>query len=440
MNLYPFQEQAVSQMLSFLKSNETHSVYNACEQGLGKTIQTIEVLNRLKVKSTLIICPAIMRLVWLEELEKWRKPDEPGIARALMSSADIKDAQGASTIVVSYDLARTPSVLKFLKAQKFECNVFDEAHALKNTRAKRTKVCFRELWDIATYHILLSGTPFTVSVVDGYSPFHRILPKEFPNFHDFVSRFSYARTTPWGTQYFGLKNADALKKIIRSNFYIRYTKDEVLTELPPKIFQKIILPLEYAVKPKANSQADELRIQAEMVRRFLEEGKSPVIPSCLAEHRRLQGEAKIPAIVEFCKNLLEQEIPIVVFAWHKSVVAGLVQALEKYKPVYITGETSSKNREQAVRQFQNGESLLFIATMGSAGTGITLTASCNLVLAELDWSPAVVAQAIDRAHRIGTKSAVNVYWFVAEASIDKTISDVVMERTKLFKSVLDDKA
>lgn len=441
MNLYPFQEQAVSEMLHFLEHNETHSVYNACEQGLGKCAMSIECLNRLQLGHVLIICPAIMRLVWLDELQKWWTGVAYGpelVATAALSSTDVKQgALNSDIVIISYDLARITDAAKQLTSKKWDCIICDEAHYLKNTRARRTKLIFRELWERSKYHILLSGTPMTVNVTDLYAPAHKMVPSEFPDFPDFVSRFSFCRTTPWGNQYFGLKNAEALRKIIRSSFYVRYTKKQVLPELPPKTFQMIPLPREYAVAPKGKNEEEQLQIEYEQVKKFLESGKQPVVPSCLAEHRRLQGMEKVPPIWEFIKDLLYQDFPVVVFAYHKSVIAEYARLAAKYKPYVITGETPAKNRQEAVVGFQAGKSNMFLANFIAAGVGVTLTRANLGVLGELDWSPATIAQACDRIYRIGTTQPVTIYWPVVTSSIDETLSRIIMTRTEQFAQVLE---
>lgn len=435
--LYPFQKKAIKQTLKFLRANETNSVYNACEQGLGKTIQTICVLNCLKAERVLIVCPAIMRYVWKEELYNWATfPCDPYIFTTSKNLPSFLSSK--RNFICSYDLVRTPAVLKLLSNCTFDAIIFDEAHALNNTTAKCTKACLKTLFPKSKYHIFLSGTPFTTSVINGYSIFHKVAPSYFPDFPKFVDNYSYSRPTPWGNEYFGVKNAKILRKIIRSNFYLRYTKKEVLTDLPDKTFQKISLPFTYAVEPKAKNDKEQLEIELHMLRKYLEAGKSPPpIPSTLAEHRRLQGEAKVKPVADFVLDQLINNIPVVLFAHHRSVINELTIALRDFSPVVITGKTKPKERQAGITAFQNGETNLFIGNFVAAGTGITLTRSSTVVLAELDWSPSIISQAVDRCHRIGQKDAVIIYYFVVNNSLDETISNIIINRTKVFNQVLE---
>ena len=439
--LYPFQEEAVNKMLHFLHSNETHSTYNACEQGLGKSIQTIVACNTAKFKKVLIICPAIMRLVWDREITAWSTLRglttyicEPKKPKTNLLSPDQKQP---SYIICSYDLARTSKVCKVLSNFMYDAIVFDEAHYCKNTAAMRTKTAFGKLWHCARYHILLSGTPFTQSVVDGYSPFHKILPSAFPDFQSFVNRYAFSRITPYGTQYFGLNNQEELRGIIRKNFYLRYTKKEVLPELPDKIYQKIILPCRYAVVPETKNKAKEIEVDLELLRRSLDNNEYMPIPTTLAEHRRIQGEKKLPPIYEFLKSQADSNIPTVVFAHHREVIRQLKNLLSDYQPSVVTGGTPMSERQTAIDKFQSGENNLFIGQFIAAGTGITLTRAQAVVLAELDWSPSVLTQAIDRVHRIGQKNSILVYYFTVEHSLDERIGNILMSKIKTFKSITE---
>lgn len=437
LELRPFQVATVKEMLNFLTTGEAHAVYNASEMGLGKSIETIATLESLNFKKVLIICPAVMRLVWRDEINKWAKHTHNIFVIA--NGADSKKSfmHTAEWVIVSYDLAAKEAITAKLLAKEFECIVLDESHMVKTSRAKRTKAVLKTLWPKIPYRIALSGTPFTSSVMDGYTLFSRMLPSAFTGWADFANRYSYSRPTPWGMKYYGVKNHEELSKIIRKYFYVRYTKDEVLTELPDKTYQRVALGYEYLLKvPK--TEAEKLKQQMEVLQAAVQRGETlPVISDAIASQRRLQAELKVPAIVEFVVDKLEQEIPIVVFSWHTSVLMNLYQALAKYNPAVIYGATAQAKRMEEIKRFQSGETNLFIGNMAAAGVGITLTRASTVVLAELDWSPSVISQAVDRCHRIGQKDAVTVYYFVVNDSLEESIIETVMQKVEAFNKVLD---
>lgn len=448
--LLPFQHTAIEQTIHFLQNNPANACYNACEMGLGKTVQAIVAMNTLGCWKVLVICPAIMRLVWQTEIIYWSSL-EAGKIDVILSGKDADDRSISNAdvqyVVTSYDLASSRPFLTWLERQPWDAVIMDEAHYLKNTRAKRTHAVLDGIWKASKYRLALSGTPFTTRVVDGYTLFKRMIPKRWPDFDSFADEFSYKQMKNIGgrliTDYFGVKNADTLRTLIRENFYVRFTKDEVLSDLPPKQFTRVPLPLKYAVLPRGKTEEEQLKIEAEMIRRAIEEDKPVPVPKCLAEHRRLQGERKAEAVIEFVKDLLEQDIPVVLFAWHKNVIAAYAEAFKDYRPAIITGETPAQRRKHEVARFQErdaGDSTnLFLGNMVAAGVGITLTRSSTCVLGELDWSPTTVAQAVDRLHRIGQRDTVNVYYFTVEKSIDESLTNTVMSRARTFKTVLDGK-
>jgi SWI/SNF-related matrix-associated actin-dependent regulator 1 of chromatin subfamily A len=76
--------------------------------------------------------------------------------------------------------------------------------------------------------------------------------------------------------------------------------------------------------------------------------------------------------------------------------------------------------------------------MAVAAEGITLTAASHVIFAELDWTPGRVAQAEDRAHRIGQHDSVLVEHVVVDGSIDARIAQVLLEKAQVAATVLGD--
>lgn len=434
--LYPFQEETVERSLNFLKQNISHSVYVANEPGLGKSATSVITANRLKAKRILVVCPAIMRSVWQDQIRLWTDiPDHT--THVVYSGKDLSlKTPKVNYLITSYSLASSSAHADLLAADTFDLIILDEAHYLCNYKAKRTKVILARIAPKATYKILLSGTPMSSGASQLYTTFSFILPDLFPSWFYFVSRYCHKKVTPFATMYTGVKNADELSSIIRSKFYIRYKKEEVLKDLPAK--QHLTIPLESKYSVKLHG-TDALTIEQDLkaVEAAVLDGRPIVLPASVAGLRRLQGEAKAGPVAEYAHELLEQQIPLVIFAHHKAVITKLACLLADYSPRVISGETSMTDRQTAVSEFQSGKCNLVIANFQAGGIGITLTRSSNVLLAELDYSPAIIDQAINRCHRIGTLNSVQIHWFSVTESMDARIEKILRDKTESFNSLLD---
>jgi SNF2 family DNA or RNA helicase len=354
-----------------------------------------------------------------------------------LTSEDIKASSSAQYVVLSYALSIKKEVLSHLEKQKFDVLISDECHFLKSYKAKRTLAFFKHILPLSKYKLYLSGTPFTKNIVDCYTVFHSILPQAFSTFFDFATRYSHMRVTHFGRDFVGLKNADELKSIIRKHFYLRYRKVDVLKELPPLQYQRVSLPSNYSVKEYGDAAGKALWEAIQKTKQSILDGKRPFMPENLANHRRMQGEAKIPAVIEFAKELLEQEIPVVIFAHHKAVVHGIVEGLKEYSPYMITGDTSATDRAKYIEDFQAGNSNVIVCNIIAGGIGCTLSRSNTVIMAEMSYSPSDNTQAISRCHRISTQGQVIVYWMIVDQSIDEDVEQIVIRKTQEFEEVFD---
>ena len=78
-----------------------------------------------------------------------------------------------------------------------------------------------------------------------------------------------------------------------------------------------------------------------------------------------------------------------------------------------------------------------ILSITACGTGITLTSASCIVFAELHWTPSVMLQAEDRAHRIGQCNPVNIYYLHAKETVDDIILQLLSSKSQLVHDILD---
>ena len=145
--------------------------------------------------------------------------------------------------------------------------------------------------------------------------------------------------------------------------------------------------------------------------------------------------AKVPLVVAHVKSLIDAGEPVIVFGYHKSVIA----ALKKEFPgcSVVTGQTPPNKRQAQIDRFQDGETAVIIGNILAMGVGFTLTRARMVVFAELDWVPSLIEQAEDRAWRIGQVNAVLVQHLVVDGSIEARQVIVIVERMGTIYRALD---
>ena len=99
-----------------------------------------------------------------------------------------------------------------------------------------------------------------------------------------------------------------------------------------------------------------------------------------------------------------------------------------------------KKRYEAVNKFQKDpKCTCAILSLTASSQGITLTAAQVVVFTELNWTPGIMVQAEDRAHRIGQASSVTVYYLCAENTIDHLIYPRLRLKSQVICTVIDGK-
>ncbi len=422
----------------------------------GKTIQGIGLLNlalnNFIYPRVLVLCPASLKLNWERELNKWLIDD---MDIQVLSSKDTFNRRADITIV-NYDIV--DKFVSELYSVHWDYLIMDEAHLLKNPKTKRAKVVFgdggSEFKGIqADRKIALTGTPIPNRPVELHALLSYLDPTSWRSFSDFAHKYCAAKKGRFGLDATGASNLGELAERLRATLMIRRLKSDVLPELPEKTFQILPLPgpkrlLE--AEKKLESQYESIQDQYSVALQKASETHGDYATTlrtlsaekfkCMGEMSRISKEmgiAKAPLVIDYLRDIVSAEHKVIVFATHRDVVAQITEAF-KDCCVSITGDTPMHKRQEAVDRFQNDASIhLFVGNIVAAGTGLTLTASSHVCFVEFDWTPGLMQQAADRAHRIGQKNNVLIQYIAFDKSLDINKLNTLVQKETVQKAVLD---
>jgi len=414
----------------FLADNP--AAFLADEQGLGKTIQVIAACDKLGLKKVVVICPAIAKINWRREFDKWSSVER-----------EIK--------VFSYDkMTQSKEVRNEIAKFEPDVLVLDEAHYLKNRQAKRTRYIYGQfcrgdgLVRFADRVWLLSGTPIPNDVSDFWTHLKAIW--QYPlNFTDYTLYFCKTWNGQFGLKVLGNK-AERMGefKTILSSIMLRRKSENVLTELPPLWWQDAVIEVDgwddmKHIENEQEREAVELILQSAVTQDDVSNKLDDIAPH-MASLRRLTALAKAkPVAAQLAGELKDNAYDkVVVFAYHRAALEALREGLAEFNPAYIVGGMKASERQEEIDRFQNDKDCrVFIGQITACSTAITLTAANQVVFAEMDWVPAVNAQASKRSHRIGQSKPVIVRSFALANSVDEIVARTLGRKAQMISEALD---
>src|ERR1700677_12141 len=238
----------------------------------------------------------------------------------------------------------------------------------------------------------------------------------------------------------GIGEPDTLGRYLREQGYmIRRTVSEVTGK-------EIDKPLSFVHKIEANLAAlDKMATDAADLARIIvsqaghsNQEKFRAAGEFDYKLRHATGVAKAPTVAAFAKILLQSEDKLLMFAWHHDVYAIFKQSLADYRPVFFNGRESQPARQQAKKEFVEGDARIMIISL-RAGAGMDgLQKGCRVVLfAELDWSPRIHDQCVGRLARPGQDHEVLAYYPICEHGSDPVMVDALGVKNMLSHGILD---
>ncbi|XP_073926741.1 DNA annealing helicase and endonuclease ZRANB3 isoform X3 [Castor canadensis] len=435
--LLPFQKDGI---IFALRRNGRCMV--ADEMGLGKTIQAISIAYFYKEEwPLLIVVPSSLRYPWTEEIEKWIPELQPEEITVIQNKTDVGRISTSKVTVLGYGLLTTDAetLIDALNNQKFKVVIVDESHYMKSRTATRSKILLPVVQK-ATRAILLSGTPALGRPEELFMQIEAVFPQKFGTWTDYAKRYCnahiryFGKRPQWDCR--GASNLNELHQLL-SDIMIRRLKTEVLTQLPPKIRQRIPFDLPSAAVKDLNTSFEEWQ----KLMRVPNSGAMETIMGLITHMFKQTAIAKAGAVKDYIKMMLQNEsLKFLIFAHHLSMLQACTEAVIENKTRYIRidGSVPSSERIHLVNQFQKDpDTRVAILSIQAAGQGLTFTAASHVVFAELYWDPGHIKQAEDRVHRIGQCSSVNIHYLIANGTLDTLMWGMLNRKAQVTGSTLN---
>lgn len=423
--LYPYQREDVLRVEE-LKGR----CLIGSDMGVGKTcIACTYIARHPELNLILIVVPASLKLNWEQELRQWNCDKKITIINGTKSRLP-----ESGIVIISYNVVY--SYFCDIDDLDVDLLILDESHFIKRAESQRSKA-IKYLGAGIEKIICISGTPITSRPKEFFTTLNLLNREMFNSREKFLRRYCNSDRDPTGN---GCSNSQELHEILKQSLLIRRLKKDVLTQLPPKVYS--VIPIEMDQENRNNYEFARKEIIG-----YLRENYSKDVANRaklaetivrMAHLRQLAVAGKIDESIEFVRNMVDSDEKLVLFAIHKVVINRLMEEFGDIA-VKIDGSVNQKQRQENVDRFQNDDRIrIFVGQIDSAGVGITLTASSNVVFFEYPFNPGQVSQAIDRTHRIGQEAeSINVWYLVAENTIDADIAKLLDRKAKVLADVLD---
>jgi SNF2 family DNA or RNA helicase len=412
---YPYQMEGIAFLMP------RHAALLADEMGLGKTAQAILALRLLfhagLVRRSLIVCPKPLVSNWSRELRTWAE-DLP--FEVIGGDVDERNScwlvSNCPLKLINYELLTRDAAFLADERVAFDVVVLDEAQRIKNRDSKIAQVV-RSIRRDRSW--ALTGTPIENK------------PEDLVNLFAFVDPGRIPPDTP--SKRLSQFTGDCI---------LRRTKDDVLTDLPPKTIRDTYLELTPA------QRQSYLLAEKEGVIRLNSMGETITIHHVFELVMRLKQicnfdpltghSAKLEQLQADLTEIAESGRKALVFSQWVEPLQRLARALEPFGPLQFHGRIPDRERQTVLERFRSDSSKhVILMSYGAGGVGLNLQFTNYVFLFDRWWNPAVEDQAINRAHRIGQRQPVFVTRFVTPETIEGRIAEVLDRKRQLFNELLE---
>jgi superfamily II DNA or RNA helicase len=415
----------------------------ADDMGLGKTVQVLALLeSRRKADSgpSLVVVPRSLVFNWQQEAARFtpklRVLSHTGSER-IKGNAHFENYD---LILTTYGTLRR-DVIHFNEVE-FDFVILDEAQAIKNAATETAKAA-RLLK--SRQRLALSGTPIENHLGELWSLFEFLNPGMLGS----SSAFQFSTN---GTQKPNEESRALLSRALRP-FILRRTKQQVAKELPEKLEQTIYCEMDERQRRQYEEMRDYYRhsllekvslqginkSKIQILEALLRLRQTACHPALVAGSATdLTPNAKLDVLLPRLSEVTEEGHKALVFSQFTSFLSIVRERLDQQGIAYEYLDGKTRNRAAVVKRFQSDpECKLFLISLKAGGQGLNLTAAEYVFLLDPWWNPAVEAQAIDRAHRIGQTNRVFAYRLITRDTVEEKVLELQSTKRELADAIIN---
>jgi SNF2 family DNA or RNA helicase len=381
-----------------------------------------------------VVVPKSLVFNWIDEARRFapalRVLNHTGNTRSIEAG----ELAEHDIVVTTYGTLRRDVLAQ--RAMEFDYVVLDEAQSIKNAASQAAKAC-RLLK--ARHRLALTGTPVENHIGELWSIFEFLNPGQLGSAGRLRSFLADGRGS-----------AEVVARAVRP-YLLRRTKAQVLSDLPEKTEQTLFVEL----GSKQRTAYDELRehYRQELAGRIgrLGIGRTRIAvleallrlrqtachPGLVDPQRIDDPSAKVDVLLEQLEEVVAEGHKALVFSQFTSFLAIVRRRLDERGTVYEYLDGRTTDRQARVARFQEDpDCRLFLVSLKAGGQGLNLTAADYIYILDPWWNPAVEAQAVDRAHRIGQTRRVFAYRLIARDTVEEKIVALQDRKRELAESIV----
>ncbi len=437
--------------LHFLHEYQFNGIL-ADDMGLGKTVQALAYLLYLKQKQdqdqphlpTLVIAPTSLMGNWKREAERFVPQLKVLVLHGARRQKDFSHIAQYDIILTTYALVLRDKDTHL--EQFYNYVILDESQNIKNARSKTSQVIFQLK---SSYRLCLTGTPMENHLGELWSLFHFLMP----GFLGTQERFTRLFRSPIEKQGDSDRQLQLHKRI--KSFMLRRTKEMVATELPEKTEMIRTIPLTGKQRDLYETVrlAMDKKVQDEISKKGFARSQIMILDALLklrqvccdprllslSAAKKVNVSAKLDMLMEMVPEMVEEGRKILIFSQFVKMLEIIEQELNKANIPYTKLTGSTRNRDDVIMDFQEGNAAVFLISLKAGGVGLNLTAADTVIHYDPWWNPAVERQATDRAYRIGQDKPVFVYKLLTEETVEEKILLMQKNKQALADALYQDK-